>query len=62
LAATNRPTCCSRVGSDGKALHSSFSGEDFGCGWAMKHMLHIFHFDATYETRTSAHSRTSLLQ
>ena len=39
------------MGNDGRALHSSFSGEDFDCGWAMKHMLHILCFDATYETR-----------
>jgi hypothetical protein len=44
LAATKRPTCCSRAGNDGNALHKSFSGEDFGCGWAMKHMLHILSF------------------
>jgi hypothetical protein len=40
LAATNRPTSRSRIGSDGKALQSSLRGEDWGCGRLMKHMLH----------------------
>jgi hypothetical protein len=52
LAATNRPTCCSRIGNEGKAMQSSSRGEDFGSGWAMKHMLHKLHFDATFETRS----------
>jgi hypothetical protein len=51
LAATNRPTSRSRIGSDGKALQSSLRGEDFRCGWAMQHMLHKMRFHATYETR-----------
>jgi hypothetical protein len=53
LAATKRPTSCSRIGSEGSALQSSFNGEDFdGCGgWDMKQTLHILPFDATYETR-----------
>jgi hypothetical protein len=41
LAATNRPTCCSRIGSDGNALQSSFRGEDFAGRPLMKQMLHI---------------------
>jgi hypothetical protein len=51
LAATNRPTSRSRIGSDGKALQSSLRGEDWGCGWLMKHMLHNGLSCATYETR-----------
>jgi hypothetical protein len=51
LAATKRPTSCSRIGSEGKALQSSFRGEDFdGCS-GMKQMLHICPFDATFEMR-----------
>jgi hypothetical protein len=49
LAATKRPTCCNRVGSDGNALHNSVSGDR--AGWAMKQMLHTLPFGATYETR-----------
>jgi hypothetical protein len=51
LAATKRPTSCSRIGSEGKALQSSFKGEDFdGCS-AMKQMLHVSLLDATFEIR-----------
>jgi hypothetical protein len=39
LAATNRSTSRSRIGSDGKALHSSLRGEGFDCGRVMQHML-----------------------
>jgi hypothetical protein len=51
LAATNRPTSRSRIGSDGKALQSSLRGDDSGCDWLMQHMLHKMCFRATYETR-----------
>jgi hypothetical protein len=33
-------------------MQSLFRGEDFDCGWAMKHMLHKAGFDATFETRS----------
>jgi hypothetical protein len=58
LAATKRPTSCSRIGSDGSALHNSFRGEVFdGCS-TMKQMLHICFFGATFDTRAStAHGR-----
>jgi hypothetical protein len=51
LAATNRPTSRSRIGSDGNALQSSLRGDGFGCGLAMQHMLQKMRFHATYETR-----------
>jgi hypothetical protein len=54
LAATNRPTSRSRIGSDGKALQSSLSGKDFDSGWVMQHMLHEMSFRATYETRAAS--------
>jgi hypothetical protein len=54
LAATNRPTCCSRIGSDGKALQSSLRGEEFNRGRAMQHMLHKTQFDATFGTRAAS--------
>jgi hypothetical protein len=58
LAATNRPTSRSRIGSDGNALHNSLRGEDF-IGSAMKHSLHILMYDATYDARAEAHGRKS---
>jgi hypothetical protein len=56
LAATNRPTSLKRIGSDGKALQSSLSGDDFAgadfdCGCGMKHTLHKTTSCATFETR-----------
>jgi hypothetical protein len=50
LAATKRPTSCNRIGSDGKAMRSSLSGEDFA-GSAMKHLLHELKFGATVDVR-----------
>jgi general L-amino acid transport system permease protein len=52
LAATKRPTSCSRIGSDGNALQSSLKGEDFESP-VMKHSLHVFRNDATYDARAA---------